>query len=195
MHPVRKWAALFLCAAMAAAVAGCTEQTASSPAPLVVSSQPSSSSAPIVSPGDAITPGPGLVSAVSSQAQSAFEAKWAQNPLDAAYDKESGDAESTKEITELDNKYAVQWESAVVDAYQKLMQASNNDASLKSEQEKWESGKAAALQQIQESQQDNGTAGSMAVANATMAFYRDRAKQLYQELYQYDPDFTFDATN
>ena len=194
MSPVQKWTALILCAAMAAAVAGCTEQTASSPAPLVVSSQPSSSSEPTVSREDAITPGP-VSAAVSSQAQSAFEAKWAQNPLDAAYDKESGDAESTKKITELDNKYALQWESAVVDAYQKLMQASSNDASLKSEQEKWESGKADALRQIQESQQGNGTAGSMAVANATMAFYRDRAKQLYQELYQYDPDFTFDATN
>lgn len=190
MHPVQRWAALCLCAAMAAAAAGCTEQTASSLAP--VSSQLVSSSAP-VSREDAITPGP--VSAASSQAQSAFETKWKQNPLDAAYDKESGDAESTKEITELDNKYAVQWESAVIDAYQKLMQASDNDASLKSEQEQWEAGKAAALQQIQESQQGNGTAGSMAVANATMAFYRDRAKQLYQELYQYDPDFTFDATN
>ncbi len=193
MSPVQKWAALILCAAVAAAAAGCTEQTASSTAPLVVSSQPSSSSEPTVSQEDAITPGP--VSAVSSQAQSAFEAKWAQNPLDAAYDKESGDAESTKEITELDNKYALQWESAVVDAYQKLMQASSNDASLKSEQEKWESGKADVLRQIQESQQGNGTAGSMAVANATMSFYRGRAKQLYQELYQYDPDFTFDATN
>lgn len=207
MRRIFRLAAGFLGVLLAVGAAGCGEQApgaAAGSAPSQAASasqaappsaaQGASSPAP-ASRADAITPGGASSAAPSSALEDAFAQKWAKNPLDAAYDAASGSAETTQAMTELANRYAVQWESAVVDAYQKLRKASGDDAALKAEQEAWASGKEAALQQIRDSQAGNGTAGSLAAAAATLDFYRSRARQLYQELFQYDPDFTFDQTN
>lgn len=140
--------------------------------------------------GGAITPGP---ASQASSPETAFDQKWAENPLDAAYEKDSEEADSMQEMISLANTYAVQWQSAVIDAYKKLFAESGNDPAVEQAQQTWEDEAAAFLQDLSASAQ-TGTSGALSAATQKMEFYRSRAKALYEQLYAYDPDFTYDQT-
>ena len=140
--------------------------------------------------GGAITPGP---ASQASSPETAFDQKWAENPLDAAYEKDSEEADSMQEMISLANTYAVQWQSAMIDAYKKLFAASGNDPAVEQAQQTWEDEAAAFLQDLSASAQ-TGTSGALSAATQKMEFYRSRAKALYEQLYAYDPDFTYDQT-
>ena len=140
--------------------------------------------------GGAITPGP---ASKASSPETAFDQKWAENPLDAAYEKDSEEADSMQEMISLANTYAVQWQSAMIDAYKKLFAASGNDPAVEQAQQTWEDEAAAFLQDLSASAQ-TGTSGALSAATQKMEFYRSRAKALYEQLYAYDPNFTYDQT-
>lgn len=161
-----------------------TETAASSQTPPVSASQAETNE------GGAITPGP---ASQASSPETAFDQKWAENPLDAAYEKDSEEADSMQEMISLANTYAVQWQSAMIDAYKKLFAASGNDPAVEQAQQTWEDKAAAFLQDLSASAQ-TGTSGALSAATQKMEFYRSRAKALYEQLYAYDPDFTYDQT-
>jgi len=161
-----------------------TETAASSQTPPVSASQAETNE------GGAITPGP---ASQASSPETAFDQKWAENPLDAAYEKDSEEADSMQEMISLANTYAVQWQSAMIDAYKKLFAASGNDPAVEQAQQTWEDEAAAFLQDLSASAQ-TGTSGALSAATQKMEFYRSRAKALYEQLYAYDPDFTYDQT-
>ena len=161
-----------------------TETAASSQTPPVSASQAETNE------GGAITPGP---ASQASSPETAFDQKWAENPLDAAYEKDSEEADSMQEMISLANTYAVQWQSAMIDAYKKLFAASGNDPAVEQAQQTWEDEAAAFLQDLSASAQ-TGTSGALSAATQKMKFYRSRAKALYEQLYAYDPDFTYDQT-
>ncbi len=161
-----------------------TETAASSQTPPVSASQAETNE------GGAITPGP---ASQASSPETAFDQKWAENPLDAAYEKDSEEADSMQEMISLANTYAVQWQSAMIDAYKKLFAASGNDPAVEQAQQTWEDEAAAFLQDLSASAQ-TGTSGALSAATQKMEFYRSRAKALYEQLYAYDPNFTYDQT-
>lgn len=172
--------------------ASAAESTAESQTETAASSQtpPAPASQAETNEGGAITPGP---ASQASSPETAFDQKWAENPLDAAYEKDSEEADSMQEMISLANTYAVQWQSAMIDAYKKLFAASGNDPAVEQAQQTWEDEAAAFLQDLSASAQ-TGTSGALSAATQKMEFYRSRAKALYEQLYAYDPDFTYDQT-
>lgn len=162
-------------------------------------SQPASSdpaSGHVVTPGEPADSQPGRVLTVTTDSE-AFDKKFADNPIDKAYISESDQAVSTVDMVNVSQKYAGVWEDEADHAYSLLTKKMSTDSSgkpaqYKAEQDKWESGRAAALKKINSDALAAG--GSMAevdAASAVMDFYRSRAAQIYRELYDYDKDFSF----
>lgn len=127
-----------------------------------------------------------------------FNKLFKNNPIDKKYISESADAVSSADMVKLSDKYAGIWQKEVTYAYgeltkyMKLDSSSTKPAELKAEQEKWESGKTAALKKIADDAQAEG--GSMAQVDASskvMDFYRSRAAQIYRELYEYNKNFAY----
>lgn len=122
----------------------------------------------------------------------AFEEKFAQNPLDAAYREASMAAVSNKEMAELAETYAGYWEEEVNDGFERLLALSGNNGEIESSQDQWLSGRDQAMRDIAEEAAAAG--GSMAAveeATLRMEYYRTRAKEIYGQLYGYDPNFQF----
>jgi uncharacterized protein YecT (DUF1311 family) len=127
----------------------------------------------------------------------AFNAKFKENPIDKAYIAASNKAVSTVDMVSVSNQYSQLWEAEVKHAYSELTMAIATDSSIKpaalrDEQQKWESGKDAALKKI--GKDAAATGGSMAQVNEAsqrMDFYRSRAAQLYRELYDYNKSFDY----
>lgn len=101
------------------------------------------------------------------------------------------------DMVNVSNHFASVWQKEISSAWEKLQRAmaadsSGKPAEYRAEQEKWESGKTAALRKISASAQAAG--GSMAQveeASQAMDFYRSRAAEIYRELYAYDPNYTY----
>lgn len=201
----------------AAAVTGCSKWkndssstvpaggivTASSAASGSASRQAGSPSAPassddthVVTPGEPASSQNGPVIDIQTDNKE-FDAKFKQNPIDKSYISESAAAVSNIDMVNVSNKYAGIWQKEIDHAWSGLEKhmktdSSTRPAALKAEQQKWEDGKAAALQKIAADAQAAG--GSMAQVDAsskTMDFYRSRANQLYRELYGYDKSYTY----
>ncbi len=122
----------------------------------------------------------------------AFEEKFAQNPLDAAYREASMASVSNKEMAELAETYAGYWEEEVNDGFERLLALSGNDGEIESSQDQWLSRRDQAMRDIAEEAAAAG--GSMAAveeATLRMEYYRTRAKEIYGQLYGYDPNFQF----
>lgn len=171
---------LFVCAAAAvltvSAFAGCSNDTP-------VSSQAPSSD---------------VQSVVSSQAvsntPSSLEESFSKNPIDLAYQEASSNAMSTMDMLEVEGQYTEVWKKEVESAYQKLLDAAPADqqAAIEKEQNTWSMDLPSQISQITDSDQNNaGTMASVNTAVAVRKLYRDRARELYESLYQYNPNFTY----
>lgn len=126
----------------------------------------------------------------------AFNAKFAANPIDKAYASDmTGAASTLAMVTVLDN-YTALWTAEVAHACELLKTAlkdsSDKRSALEADQQKWESGKAAALAKI--TAEANTTGGSLARLNAasgTMEYIRARAASLYRQLFDLDPNYAY----
>lgn len=126
-----------------------------------------------------------------------FNQKFAANPIDKAYIRESNAAVSTVDMVNVSQKYAEIWKKEISHAYGELTKKLSADSSgkaakLKAEQKKWQDGEQTALKKISSDALSGG--GSMAEVNAasqTMDFYRSRAAQLYRELYDYESNYSY----
>ena len=137
----------------------------------------------------------GIVNTVSTS-NDAFNKKFKDNPIDAKYAAEMNNAATTAQIVGAADKYADLWSKEIDHAYAELKKSLASDASKWNEvqagQKSWESGKAAKLAEIAQTEQSGG--GSMAqitAANSAMEFYRSRAAQLYSILYGYEPNYAY----
>lgn len=134
-------------------------------------------------------PGPVITIQTDSEA---FNAKFKDNPIDKAYIAASNKSVSTVDMVNVSNQYSQLWEAEVKHAYSELTKAAGADSKFKDEQQKWESGKDAALKKIGKDAAAAG--GSMAQVNEAsqiMDYYRSRAAQLYRELYDYNKNFDY----
>lgn len=151
------------------------------------SSEPSSSesSSPVNSQGSSFMP------EISSD-NKAFLSKFASNSLDFAYEEELESAFSASEWVAISKKYSDFWEEEINNAYKCLLVEVDDTASIKNEQINWISFCEDKISEIETNVQAEG--GSLArfnAANKIMLIYRERAAALYEDLYEYDPDFSF----
>ena len=124
---------------------------------------------------------------------SGFEAYFAENPLDADYEIQMGTAYNTQEIVSVANTYAGLWRSEISHAYARLLEEADDDsaAEIEADQESWNNHLESALDQISQSIGGDGSAIQAERAVRVKEFYREKAKELYEKLYQLDPDYTY----
>ena len=134
--------------------------------------------------------GSGLVIPIETDSPE-FDAKFKDNPIDAAYVAESADLVSTMEIVEACERYAALWEKEIEVGMEKLLSLATDDREqYQKEQEDWETGRDANLKALAE-QAGEGSLGRIEAAGSRMDFFRARANAVLRELYSYDPDFTY----
>lgn len=129
-----------------------------------------------------------------------FNNKFKANPIDKAYIPELKAAVSNVDMVKVSNKYANIWGKEVDHAYSELKTALMTSSTQKwktieTEQKKWTDGKAASLKKIVDDAAAAG--GSMAqveAASKTTDFYRNRAVQLYRQLYDTNKNYTYAYT-
>ncbi len=120
-----------------------------------------------------------------------FDAKFRENPLDAAYVEESAEAVSTLDMVAVCEKYAALWETEIEVGMEKLLSLATDDRELyEKEQEDWETGLDAALKALGE-QAGGGSMAQVEAAGSRMDYFRTRANAVLRALYSYDPDFTY----
>lgn len=122
----------------------------------------------------------------------AFNEVFAQNPIDAHYNK-SG-AASVQEMVQIATECASLWQTEIDAAYHKLLKImdAGSAQALTAEQDEWQAGQQDELNNIQEkTSSEDGSNASLVAANLTMQYYRERAAELYLKLYSYDKNFTY----
>ena len=122
-----------------------------------------------------------------------FVQLFAENPLDAAYAKEAEDAASTGQMLSVMNRYIEFWKKEVDGAYQQLMDKTSGEGkdSIRTQQEEWVNGTEETLRSIEEDAQGDGTARQLEISGQILSYYRARAASLYSQLYQIEPDFSY----
>lgn len=124
-----------------------------------------------------------------------FNKLFAENPLDAAYKRESGENYSAVDMEQTATKFAGLWQAEIDSAYKKLLEFSSGTEKdqYKAEQEKWIAETPNALEKIlEEAQEEGGSMANVTAAGNTMEYYRARAAQIYRALYNYDKEFQFE---
>lgn len=123
----------------------------------------------------------------------AFVQLFAENPLDAAYAKEAGDAASTGQMLGVMNRYIELWKLEVDGVYQKLMEvtAGESKESIRSQQQEWVDSTGETLRLIESDTQGDGTARQLEICGQILSYYRARAASLYSQLYQIEPGFSY----
>lgn len=196
-----KFAVLLLAACLVLGAAGCGSKKEAAPVSSAVSAVSSASASSAVSStadssastaeqdNEITAVSSGAVSSASSAVSSAvknigFEKKWSTNPIDTAYKTEVAGAGSTAKLSKVYETYTEKWANEIATAYERLMTVSGSDATLKNEQTAWVDGKEQAVAALEKGK---------AAGDIRLKYYRDRARQVYYELYQYDPNFTFAA--
>ena len=114
------------------------------------------------------------------------------NSLDSAYEEELETAFSAKQWVEISQKYANFWLAEIDNAYKCLLVEADDTAAIKAEQSNWLSSCDDKIHQIEsEITADGGSLARFNAANEVMLLYRERAADLYEQLYAYDQNFTF----
>ena len=120
----------------------------------------------------------------------AFEDVFADNPIDAAYAIESPEALTTLDMTNLEEKYANLWKAEIDHAYQQLFRESGMEY-MADDQQKWNNALDSELQLLRDSVTVTGSLARVEYAMKVKNFYREKAKELYGELYTVNPDYTY----
>lgn len=122
-----------------------------------------------------------------------FVQLFAENPLDASYSQEAENAASTGQMLSVMNRYIEFWKTEVDGAYQQLMNKTSGEGkeSIRTQQEEWLNGTEETLRSIEEDAQGDGTARQLEICGQILSYYRARAASLYSQLYQIEPDFSY----
>lgn len=125
----------------------------------------------------------------------AFDQKFAENPIDSAYEQANRSAASTREMVEVANRFAEIWKTETEAAYQKLLEKAGGDKEkFESEQSEWKKTLEEERQKLEDAAAGGGTMVQIEQYNSLRTLYRARANQLYQALYTYDQNFSFTYT-
>lgn len=169
---------------LASVFAGCSPSNTQSSVPVNASSQTGSTASQ--SSSEANTP--------PQASEEEFEAYFEQNPIDKAHAEAQTTAYSNADIVKVENQFSEIWQQEIDRCYEKLLTTASKEdqAAIEQAQTKWSAEKQSKLDKIsQDAQQNGGTMANVQVATNTMNFYRDRAKELYRSLYNYDQAYGY----
>lgn len=123
----------------------------------------------------------------------AFVRLFAENPIDRDYANEVETAASTGQMLAVNNRYIDLWKAEVDGAYRTLLEKTQGEGkeAIQKEQQEWAEGIGDAISSIEESAQGDGSARQLEITGQILAFYRSRAASLYSQLFQIDPEFTY----
>lgn len=123
-----------------------------------------------------------------------FLEKFSGNSLDMAYEEEMRASYSAVQWVNICGKYAELWNNEADRAYRELLAVVSEErySSLRQEQEEWRSEIAVQVDTLQAAAAaEGGSAAMFNAASEILIAYRARAAALYEELYPYQPDFSF----
>lgn len=191
----RKTLAAILGVSMLAAVAltGCGAETATeSGAPSSTVSQ-ETPRADEVSEASSAPSDASSESSETSEAEGSFEAYFAENPLDEAYDQQMQMVVANTEMISAADTYAGLWDDEVTHGYDLLIQHAEGDekTALEAEKNNWNASKTEKA--TNEARKISGDGSMVRVERAMRVkdFYREKAKEVYARVYQITPDFEF----
>lgn len=120
-----------------------------------------------------------------------FDQKFAQNPLDTQYAAQMENASSTGQMIGVNSQFIELWKTEVDTAYKALLEKApeNQKDSIRTQQEEWVSGTGSAMEGFSSGKE--GSAGQLETSGQILLYYRERAAELYAQLYAIDPDFSF----
>lgn len=129
----------------------------------------------------------------SDQSEESFEKKFSENPLDAAYNAQMDAVTTNLDMINTTTTFAGLWNDEVNHAFDLLLKATDGSAkaAVEKQKEQWEDELESKLQDIAESVTGDGSAIRLERAMRVKDFYRTQAMNLYEQLYQYDKDFTY----
>ncbi|MDD5953400.1 MAG: hypothetical protein PUC32_07130 [Oscillospiraceae bacterium] len=188
--PLAILAVSLLAASLALSGCGDTQPAASSTAP----SESVSSASNVSSTSEAASAGAEAdesSSDVPAKTDEKFEAKFAENPIDASYDQQSGEVSTNAEMISLEETYAGLWKSEISHAYQQLLEQHSDTQAIEEDQKAWNDNLSDQVQQIKDSVTGDGSAVTLERAVKLKNFYREKAKSLYSQLYAYDQEYTY----
>ena len=124
-----------------------------------------------------------------------FNEVFLQNPIDKDYNRQSKTAETTQQMVELAEKYITIWDAEIDSAYTRLYNHLDADGrqALKNEQDHWRVGLEKAIQKIYDdaAADSDGTIAQVAASSGVMEYYKNRAIELYERLFTYEPELTY----
>ncbi len=126
---------------------------------------------------------------ISDADLAAFDAKFAANPIDAAYAVESQESMTNLDMVSLEEKFANLWIDEINAAYSQLT-AANVDGIL-DDKKNWNDNLDSELDQIGNSVDGQGSLVRVERAMKIKNFFRDKAKELYGKLYAINPDYNY----
>ena len=162
--------------------------------PAESSSQPAESFVPQINSDDESMPPDDHASSAPLTENEDFNLLFARTPIDQAYRAASQSASTTQEMVAAAEKFIPVWKAELYSCYGRLMGylSANDIVALKRDQDQWEAGLWGAISQIRsEAEAAGGSMAQVAVADNTLSYYRARAAVLYEQLYRYEPDFTY----
>ena len=120
-----------------------------------------------------------------------FDQKFAQNPLDTQYAAQMENASSTGQMIGVNSQFIELWKTEVDAAYKARLEKApeNQKDSIRTQQEEWVSGTGSAMEGFSSGKE--GSAGQLETSGQILLYYRERAAELYVQLYAIDPDFSF----
>ena len=121
--------------------------------------------------------------------QAAFDAKFAANPIDAAYAVESQESLTNLEMVSLEEKFANLWIDEINAAYSQLVAA--NVEGILDDKKNWNDSLDSELDLIGNSVDGQGSLVRVERAMKIKNFFRDKAKALYTQLYALNPDYDY----
>lgn len=129
----------------------------------------------------------------SAPTKDGFEKTFSENPLDAAYNKQMDTLTTNQDMISATETFAGLWNDEINHAYEQLMKVVSDDEKkeLEARREKWQDELDSRLQDIAESVTGDGSALRLERAMRVKDFYRTEAMDLYEQLYEYNKDFTY----
>lgn len=178
----------------AVGLTGCSGEDGQTSSVASVASSEASSTVESETPSSNTSEEPQESGVTASELEAAFEEKFAANPIDEAYNQQIDNVGTNQEIMSLASTYAGLWNAEISHAYEELIQnqtCGNGLDEVKADQKKWEQEKDAKIAEIRDSISGDGSTVQMERAVKIKDFYREKAKELYSQLYACDPDYDY----
>ncbi|MGI6264149.1 MAG: hypothetical protein ACOYJY_01630 [Acutalibacteraceae bacterium] len=191
-------AAVVLCLGM---TAGCQPSSpdggAAGTTAAPTTSAPQTTTAPETTAAPETTTAPETTAAPETEPtidEEAFEAYFAENPIDAFMDEDPRKEGNMQEMAGWITDLATLWQEEIPFAYERLLalSADGEIPGVKEEKERYLSSREGDVEALQKKYVPVG--GSMDAVNRaqiSLDYYRGKAKEVYRQIYRHDPEYSY----